>query len=187
MSDASITELLVRWREGEDKARDDLIPLVYDKLRQIAAGYLSGERYAHTLTPTAVVNEAYLRLANNHIAWKDRTHFIGIAARLMRQVLVDYARSRRASKRGGEWQRVTLQAGDSAAESTAADIVAIDLALEKLAAFDRRKAHLVDLMIFGGLTAAEAAQALGISEATLFREWKLARAWLQRELTSDAS
>lgn len=180
----AITALLERWREGDPHAIEDLTPLVYDELRRIAARHLAGERSNITLCATEVVHEAYQKLSGAGVDWKDRAHFYAIASRLMRQVLVDHARTRNRQKRGGEWQRVTLTGRDSAAMDATIDILAIQEALEQLASFDPRKAEIVDLMIFGGLTAAETAGVLGISEPTVFRDWRVARAWLQQALKS---
>ena len=183
MSDASITQLIAKWRGGDYAALEALTPLVYDNLRQIASRHMAKENSWHTLSPTAVVHEAYLRLQSYQSGVQDRAHFLALAAREMRRVLVDHARRFKSQKRGGaDWQRVTLS-GDGAAEETkAVDILAIEEALAKLAALDERKARIVDLMIFGGLTADEAAEAMEISSSTVNREWRIARAFLQNEL-----
>jgi RNA polymerase sigma factor (TIGR02999 family) len=178
----AITLLLERWREGDPTAIHDLTPLVYDHLKRIAARHLRGERTDLTLCATEVVHEAYQRLAGAGVDWQDRGHFYAVASRQMRQVLVDHARSRGRDKRGGDWQRVTLSGNDPGSAGSTADILAVQQALERLEAFDPRKARIVDLMVFGGLTAAESAAVLGISEPTLYRDWKVARAWLQQEL-----
>ena len=184
MPEATISQLLLQWRGGDGAALDALTPLVYDNLRQIASRHLAREHAGHTLSPTAVVHEAYMRLQGYQAGVQDRAHFLALAAREMRRVLVDYARRRNSSKRGGaDWQRVTLSEGGAAAEGAkAVDILAVEEAMTKLAALDERKARIVDLMVFGGLTAAEAAQALQVSTATVNREWRLARAFLQHEL-----
>lgn len=178
----AITMLLERWRGGDAEAFNELTPLVYDQLRRIAARHLAGERRDLTLCATEVVHEAYQKLAAGGVDWQDRAHFYAVASRQMRQVLVDHARARNRQKRGGEWQRVTLSGRDPGGEAISAGILAVQQALDKLESFDPRKARIVDLLVFGGLTSAEAAGVLGISEPTLFRDWKVARAWLQREL-----
>jgi len=183
----AITALLGRWREGDPRAFDDLTPLVYDDLRRIPPPHLAGERADITLCATEVVHEAYQKLAVAGVSWKDRGHFYAIASRLMRQVLVDHARSRKRQKRGGAWQRVTLSGKDAATDESTADILTVHDALEKLASFDSRKAQIVDLMVFGGLTAGEVADALGVSEPTVFRDWRVARAWLQQALKAPQS
>lgn len=181
---SEITALLVRWREGDDGALNALTPLVYDNLRHIAARYLTRERDGFTLCATEVVHEAYQRLAGADVAWQDRAHFLAIASRQMRQVLVDYARNKGRRKRGGdEWQRVTLNDAEGA-DPQQVDILSIQEALERLAAFDARKAEIVDLMVFGGLKGKDVADTLGISEHTVWREWRMARAWLYQELKS---
>ena len=181
----AITVLLERWREGDPNAIHDLTPLVSDQLRRIAARHLRGERSDLTLCATEVVHEAYQKLAGAGVEWQDRAHFYAVASRQMRQVLVDHARSRNRDKRGGGWQQVSLSAHDAAVAAPVADILAVQQALERLESFDPRKAKIVDLMVIGGLTAAETAQILDISEPTLFRDWKVARAWLQQELRSQ--
>lgn len=183
MSEATITQLLGQWRAGNEAALEELTPLVYDSLRQIASRHMAKENVSHTLSPTAVVHEAYLRLQNYQSGINDRSHFMAIAAREMRRVLVDHARRRDTQKRGGnDWQRVTLAEDGAAEQGEAVNIIAVDEAMNKLAAMDDRKARVVELLAFGGLTAAEAAIELGISEATVNREWRFARAFLQREL-----
>lgn len=194
-SPTPVTILLARWRQGDSAALDELTGILYERLRQIAERQMAAERGGHTLSPSALLHEAYLRLSGVEMDWKDRAHFLAMAAREMRRVLIDHARSKKRQKRGGDaWQRVTLP-GEGAAEGgglpvpaaaggdlDAVDILAVHAALDKLAEFDPRKAKLVELTIFGGLTNTEAAHVLEISEATLFREWRLARAWLKHEL-----
>lgn len=181
--ESPVTVLLIRWRDGDEAALNELTPLVYDNLRRIAARHLAGERAGFTLCATEVVHEAYQRLLGANVAWQDRAHFMAIASRQMRQVLVDYARTKGRQKRGGDdWQRVTLTERGEAAGGEQIDILAIQDVLEKLAAFDQRKAQLVDLMVFGGLKGNEVAELLGIPEHTVWREWRLARAWLHHEL-----
>jgi RNA polymerase sigma factor (TIGR02999 family) len=162
---------------------DEMVPLVYSELRRLAAHYLRGERRNHTLQPTALVNEAYLCLvAQKRLQWKNRAHFLAIAARTMRHILVDHARARGAWKRGGDRQRITLDESVAATLGRDVDFVALDQALSKLAAFDPMKSRLVELRFFGGLTAEEAAEVLDVSPATVKRTWTLAQAWLYREL-----
>jgi RNA polymerase sigma factor (TIGR02999 family) len=187
MSDLSpsVTVLLVRWREGDRAALDALTPLVYDNLRRIAARHLARERSGFTLCATEVVHEAYEKLAGADIPWQDKAHFLAIASRQMRQVLVDYARTRGRQKRGGnEWQRVTFAGVEEAAKEEQVDILSIQDALERLASFDPRKADIIDMMVFGGLKGKEVADVMSIPEHTVWREWRMARAWLHQELKS---
>jgi len=178
----SVTVLLDRWRAGDTHAVDALVPLIYSELKRIAEQYLRMERAGHTLQPTALVNEAYLRLTDQERgAAVNRAHFIGISANLMRQVLVDHARARNAAKRDGG-QRVALSESDHPAQSVDVDLVAVDAALERLAEFDARLARLVEMRFFGGLSIEETAAALDVSPATVKREWATAKAWLNREL-----
>jgi RNA polymerase sigma factor (TIGR02999 family) len=181
---ADVTRLLARWSRGEQEALDELLPLVYGELRRMAGRQLRAERQEHTLTPTALVHEVYLRLVDQRRAdWQNRTQFFAIAARLMRRVLVDHARARLAGKRGGSAVFVPLeQAGDPPAASTVADVLAVDESLARLAALDADQARLVELRFFGGLTVEEIAPLLGRSERTVKREWRLARAWLFHDL-----
>lgn len=185
--DSPITSLLHRWRGGDQEALNSLTGLVYDNLRRIAARHLMRERSGFTLCATEVVHEAYQRLAGAEIAWQDRAHFLAVASRQMRQVLVDHARTRGRQKRGGdEWQRVTLNEVGESAEAEPVDILIIHEALERLASFDPRKADLVDLMAFGGLSGKDVAEVMNIPEHTVWREWRMARAWLHQELKSIA-
>jgi RNA polymerase sigma factor (TIGR02999 family) len=178
-----VTQLLERWGGGDQSALDELTPLVYAELRKLAAAYLRRERPGHTLQATALVNEAYLRLVGRkHARWQGRSHFYGIAARLMRQVLVEHARGHRAEKRGGGRAAVTLGHAEEVAGSPELDILAVHEALERLAAFDAQQARVVELRFFGGLSIEEAAEALGVGHATVEREWGLARTWLRKEL-----
>lgn len=185
---ADVTGLLRAWSAGDAAALDALLPLVYDELRRQAARALQREAGGHTLQATALVHEAYLRLVDQRpAAWEGRTQFFGIAARLIRQVLVDAARTRMAAKRGGEARRLTLGAleRDGAAPDDGADgvdLLALDDALERLAALDPLPARVVELRYFAGLTIEETARALGVSPATVKREWAVARGWLRREL-----
>jgi len=176
--------LLRQWREGNQHAFERLSELVYDELRRMARGYLAGERRDHTLQPTALVHETYLRLVDQTaMAFEDRRHFFALAATTMRRILVDHARGQRCEKRGGDQQRVTLDAvGELAAADRAAEVLAVDEALERLAVEDRLKASVVELRFFGGLTNDEVASVLGLSEPTVRRHWRTAKLWLHREL-----
>jgi len=179
-----VTAILQEWREGSPEALERLMGIVYAELRRLAAHYLSRERTGHTLQPTALVHEAYVRLIDQRVPWQGRTHFFGVAAQMMRRVLVDHARSRQAEKRGGDGERVTLSAAEGLAQTPGIDLLALDAALEKLGALDERQARIVELRYFGGLTNEETALAIGVSAATVKREWTLARAWLKRELSA---
>lgn len=183
-SPGAITELLERSRGGDEPAAGLLVPLVYGELRRIAASCLRRERAGHTLQATALVHEAYLRLLKDHsLSFQNRAHFLGIAARAMREILVEHARARDATKRGGERRRITLDEAIAATRDRHVDVLAIHEALERLAALDAQHARLVELRFFGGLTNEEAAEALGVSVATIKRTWSAARAWLYRELS----
>jgi RNA polymerase sigma factor (TIGR02999 family) len=180
---AGVTDLLTRWQGGDIATLERLIPLVYRELRQLAQGYLRQERSGHTLQSTALVHEAYLRLAaQESLQVHSRAHFLAIAARVMRHVLVDYARNKEAGKRGSNPQKVTLSAIEANAAPTDVDVVALDDALEALAAIDPQQAQVVELRFFAGLSIEETAETLDISEATVKRDWSTARAWLYREL-----
>lgn len=182
----SVPELLSGARSGDESAVAALMPLVYDELRRLAAKYLRRERPGQTLQATALVNEAYMRLVKDrNLAWQDRAHFIGIAAHSMRQILVDRARARGSQKRGGVRHQVTLDESALAETGAIADVLAVDQALERLAALDPQQARVVELRFFGGLTVEETAEALGISPATVKRDWSVARAWLHRELSPE--
>ena len=186
MPSTPVTGLLLQWGQGDERALERLIPLVQHELRQIARRYMARERADHTLQATALVNEAYLRLVDaNAVVWQDRTHFFAIAARVMRRILVDHARARRAQKRGGPAARVTLDEALVVAAEPEHDFVALDAALEALAAFDGRKSRVVELRFFGGLSVEETAAVLKVSPATVMLDWKLAKAWLQREMRGD--
>jgi len=178
-----VTQLLLAWGQGDEAARDELILLVYETLRRIARHHLRGERAGHTLETTELINEAYLKLVDQSVSWQSRAHFFGIAARLMRQLLVDYARSRGRFKRGGDQWRISLTAAAEIAEERAVDLLALDEALETLARVDPQKSHIVELRFFGGLTIEETAQVMGVSTPTVERGWRAARAWLQSELS----
>ena len=177
------TGLLLKWGQGDESALDRLIPLVQRELHQIARRCMAGERAGHSLQATALVNEAYLRLINaGNVAWHDRAHFLAVAARLMRRILVDHARSRQYQKRGGDAVRVTLDEALVVASEPDQDVVAIDEALTALAAVDARKSQVVEMRFFGGLTLDETAEALHVSRDTVKRDWKMAKLWLLREL-----
>ena len=179
----AVTRLLVAWQEGNQQAFDDLIPLVYQELRRIASRARRRERAGHTLQTTALVHEAYLRLVDQrHVHWQSRAHFFAIAAQAMRRILIDRARRDRAAKRGGGVEMVTLtEVADWPAVSRL-DVLALDEALTRLAAFDPRKSRIVEMLCFGGLSVDEAADVLQISERTVHREWKVAKAWLYRAM-----
>jgi RNA polymerase sigma-70 factor (ECF subfamily) len=183
-SSIDVTGLLVRWSRGEPEALDRLMPVIYAECRRIAAQQLRKEHRDHTLDPTALVHELYLRLVDQRRAsWANRTQFFGVAAQLMRRVLVDYARARQAHKRGGSATFVSLAAAaDTPDESRVADVLAIDEALERLAAFDPEQVRIIELRFFAGLTVEETARLVGRSPRTVKREWRLAKAWLYREL-----
>jgi RNA polymerase sigma factor (TIGR02999 family) len=183
-----VTELLVRWRSGDQQALDALMPLVYDELRRLAHHYLRQERSDHTLQSTALVHEAYLRLAGQHPPeWQNRAHFFGIAARIMRQILVEHARSRAAAKRGGSACRLTLDAAVALPSQPAVDVVELDRALTDLAELDPQQSRIVELRFFGGLTIEDTSEVLGISPATVKRDWVTARAWLFREISGETT
>jgi RNA polymerase sigma factor (TIGR02999 family) len=181
-----INKLLADWGRGDEVARDELIPVVYDELRRLARRRLRSERPDHTLQSAALVNEAYLRLARqNTPQWQNRAHFFGVAAQLMRHILVDHARNRLAAKRGAGAPRLTLEPELAPARESGVDLVALDDALGKLAALDAQQARLIELRFFGGLSINETSVVLGISPATVKREWVTARAWLRRELKRE--
>jgi len=184
-SPQQVTQLLVAWGGGDQAARDELMPLVYEELRRLAHKCMRRERPAHTLQTSALLNEAYVRLVDQkNIQWQDRAHFFGIAARLMRQVLVDYARTRNYAKRGGDNRRVSLDEAMIVSRERAAEVVALDEALKTLAEIDPRQSQIVELRFFGGLSIDETAEVLAVSPGTVMRDWTLAKAWLRRALTS---
>ncbi len=185
---SEVTELLVRWRSGDREALDSLLPLVYDELRRIARHYLQGERSGHTLQSTALVNEAYVRMvAQDFPEWQSRAHFFAVAAQLMRQILVDYARSHRASKRGGNVCKVALDEAEGQPLKIDIDILALDEALKELAEMDQQQSRVVELKFFAGLSIEDTAEVLGISPSTVKRDWVTARAWLYRELDRSST
>ena len=181
---SDVTALLIAWGRGEAEARERLIPLVYAELRQLAAGAMAAERRDHTLEPTALVHETYMKLIRQaEVPWESRAHFFGVAARLMRQILVDHARAHGAGKRGGGKPRLTLDSAlATAAGGNEVELIALDDALTALSRIDADQARVVELRFFGGLSVPETAEALGVSAATVKRDWAVARAWLFRRL-----
>ena len=187
-SSQEVTHLLLAWRQGEKEALDKLIPVVYEELRHLAHSYMRGEHQGHALQTTALVNEAYLRLMDcSKVNWQNRAHFLAISAQLMRRILVDYARSRLYLKRGGAIERVSLEESKIITAGRDPDLIELDDALRALAVVDARKCQVVELRFFGGLTAEETAEVLGVSPDTVLRDWKLARTWLARELKKAAT
>ena len=185
-SPQDVTQLLVAWRNGDESARDELMPLVYQELHRLAQQYMSRERPGHTLQTSALVNEAFLRLVDQRdVQWQNRAHFFGIAGQMMRRILVDHARNRRYAKRGGGAAQVSLDEELIVSEERSAEVVALDEALGRLAAFDQRKSQVVELKFFGGLSIEETAEVLGVSPGTVMRDWTLARAWLRREMSDN--
>ena len=188
-SPRAVTEWLIAWSQGDEAALDQLIPLVHDELRQLAKRYMRrerGQRSARTLQTTALVNEAYLRLIDaQRVQWQNRAHFFAIAARLMRRILVDYARSQNYAKRGGGLPQVSLDEAMTLAVGQAPDLVALDDALNELTRIDERKGHVIELRFFGGLSVEETAEVLKVSPDTVMRDWRLAKAWLLRELSGE--
>jgi RNA polymerase sigma factor (TIGR02999 family) len=181
--DGEITALLVRWQRGDANALEALIPLVYQDLRRVAQRYLAHERPGHTLQSTALVNEVYLRLVpTQHFEWQNRTHFFALAAKIMRQILVDHARGRLSEKRGGDAIRLSLEAAEEVALPSTVDVLALDDALNKLEQMDEQQCRVVELKFFAGLSNADAATALNTSVSTVKRDWTTARAWLLREM-----
>jgi len=183
-SPAAVTELLVAWRDGDESALSQLMPVVHAELSRLARHAMRGERPSHTLQTTALVNEAYLRLVDlSGVTFNDRAHFFAMSARLMRRILVDHARSRQYLKRGGGAVVVSFDEGLTVGPEPSTDLVALDDALKALAEIDPRKSQVVELRFFGGLSVEETATALNISEATVMRDWRLAKAWLLKQVT----
>jgi RNA polymerase sigma-70 factor (ECF subfamily) len=179
-----VTALLMDWRGGDDEAIHRLVPLVHEELRQLARRHMAGERHDHVLQATALVNEVYLRLIDiRRVQWQDRAHFFAMAARLMRRILVDFARATKNQKRGGDLERVTFDQNLPVAGDSPDDLIAIDDALQALAGQYDRKAKVVELRFFGGLSVEETAAVLKISEETVMRDWKFAKNWLMREMS----
>lgn len=186
MDESRITRLLQAHASGDDDAMDELIPLVYNEMHKMAKGRLIGERPDHTYSATALVHEAYLKLVDfNRIDWKNRSHFFGMASQVMRNILVDYAVKQKAQKRGGKRHRVTLGEEHIKRELNLEEIISVDQVLKKLEKLDERQSKVVECRFFGGLTIKETANTLGISQATVSRDWKVARAWLNRELGTE--
>ena len=183
---SEVTQLLREWSGGRQEARDELLGLVYEPLRAIASRHLHREREGHTLQPTALVNELYLKLVGQRsVAWNDRAHFFAVAAQVMRRILVDHARRKKSDKRGGDMIPVTIGAALDLAATETVDVVALDVALENLEKIFPQQARVVELRFYAGLTIDETASVLGVSPATISREWTMARAWLRRELSAQ--
>ena len=183
-----VTQLLIAWSNGDHAAREQLMSVVYEELHRLARRYMRNESPGHTLQTSALVNEAFIRLVDQkNVHWQNRSHFFGIAAQMMRRILVDYARSRNYAKRGGGARQVSLDEGLVASEERSAEVVAVHEALEELAKIDPRKAQVVELKFFGGLTIDEVAEVVGVSPATVALDWTMAKAWLRREISREAS
>jgi RNA polymerase sigma factor (TIGR02999 family) len=184
--DEQVSQLLASWANQEPSARERLMPLVYEELRRLAHHYMRGERQNHTLQTTGLVNEVYLRLAGlDRLQWRDRAHFMAMAATLMRRILVDYARERRSEKRGGDISITSIEDRDAPGPERRLDLIALDEALTRLASFDAQQSRIVEMRFFGGLTVEETADAMNISPTTVKREWASARAWLHHELVAS--
>jgi RNA polymerase sigma-70 factor (ECF subfamily) len=183
---SEVTQLLREWSGGRQEARDELLGLVYEPLRAIAGRHLNREREGHTLQPTALVNELYLKLVDQRrVAWNDRAHFFAVAAQVMRRILVDHARRKKSGKRGGDLIAVTIGAVMELAAAEEFDVIALDVALENLEKIFPQQAKIVELRFYAGLTIDETAEVVGVSAATISREWTMARAWLRRELSKS--
>jgi len=181
-----VTAILLSWSDGDREAPAKLMPLVYDELRRLARDYLRRERPDHTLQPTALVNEAYLRIVDQtRVSWQNRAQFFGLAAQLMRHILVDHARTRMAAKRGGNMHKLSLDEAWMTIEERATELVRLDEALKALAQIDERKSQVVEMRFFGGLSVEETASALGVSDKTVMRDWRIAKLWLHRELSES--
>jgi RNA polymerase sigma factor (TIGR02999 family) len=181
-----ITQLLVAWSDGDQTARDKLMPLVYEELHRLAHQYMKRESPGHTLQTSALVNEAFVKLVDQrNVLWRNRAHFYGIAAQLMRRILVDHARSRKTAKRGGGVPAMSFDDGLYISKKRSGEVVAVHEALEQLAKFDQRKGQIVELRFFGGLSIDETAEVLGVSPGTVMRDWTLAKAWLLREISPE--
>src|SRR6185295_18307591 len=182
----NVTQLLMGWGNGDKEALDQMVPIVYDELRRQAARYLRRERVGHTLQTTALIHEAYVRLVDQrNVQWQNRAHFFGIAAQLMRRILVDHARTKKRVKRGGSDVKVSLADATIAVKEQDLDVVALDEALTRLAEIDEQQSRVVELRFFSGLTVEETAEVMGISPATVKRDWSMAKAWLHRELSGE--
>ena len=185
---SNITQLLIAWGNGDQAALEALAPCIQQELHRLASHYMAGERRGHVLQATALVNEAYLRLVDwQHVEWNNRAHFFGVAAQMMRRVLVDFARSHRRVKRGGQALEVSLSEAADAAQTAQVDVIALDEALKRLEELDPRQSRVIELRFFGGLSLEETAEALRVSVGTVRRDWSLARAWLFRELSNRAA
>ncbi|HEX7807965.1 MAG TPA: sigma-70 family RNA polymerase sigma factor [Thermoanaerobaculia bacterium] len=185
---SAVTELLLDWSRGNRAALDRLLPLVQESLHDIARGHLRHERADHSLEPSALVNELYLRLVDQRqVTWRDRAHFFGVAAQIMRNILIDHARRKHSEKRGGGWTRITLSRAFAAPDEDRVDIIVLDDALTRLAAIFPQQARIVELRYFTGMTIEETAEVMHVSPATVKREWGMARAWLRREVSERAS
>lgn len=181
-----VTRLLSDWKSGDEAALNRLIPLIYDDLHRLARRYMAAEQTGHPLQTTALVHEVYLRLVDaNSIDWQDRAHFYAICARLMRRILIDFARSRNYQKRGAQFAHIQLEEAATVSEAAGSEILAVDEALKQLAEVDSRKSDVVEMRFFGGMTVEETAAALRVSAETVARDWKLAKAWLLRELSHE--
>ncbi len=186
-SAGDVTNLLLSWGQGDETALQRLVPLVHDELHRLAGRQMRGERQGHVLQTTGLVNEAYVRLIDlSRVQWQDRAHFFSMASRVMRRILVDYARSRNSLKRSGGVRRVSLDEAAEVSGERRVDLVALDDALAALAVVDQRKGHVVEMRFFGGLSVEETAAALHVSVETVTRDWRLAKAWLRRELRRGA-
>jgi RNA polymerase sigma factor (TIGR02999 family) len=187
-SPPQITQLLKDWSNGDEAARDQLMPLVYEELRRMAHRYMRKERPGHTLQTSALVHEAFVRLVDQkEVHWQNRAHFFGIAAQMMRRILVDHARGRHYDKRGADASHVSLEEGATVSAERAAEVVALDDALTSFATVDPRKSRVVELRFFGGLSIEETAAVLAVSPGTVMRDWTLAKAWLRREMNPDST
>ncbi len=190
LSPRDVTGLLLEWQQGDAAALDKLTPLIYDELRRMAHRYVNRERNGHTLQTTELVNEAYARLlgrseGNQKIRWQNRSHFFGVTAKIMRHILIDHARRRHYAKHGGDARQVSLENAAVMSHQRAAELVALDEALDELAKLDPRKSRVVELRYFGGLSLEETAETLAVSLMTVRRDWRAARAWLYKEVMSD--
>ncbi len=186
MSTQGVTNLLIELSNGKRDVVDELLPIIYDELKRIAANYLRRERSDHTLQPTALVNEAYMKMIDiTQVSWQNKAHFVGVAANQMRRILVDHARHHNAQKRGGEFHIMTLNEEIDHADEQSADLIALDDALNELAKMDPVKAQIVELRYFGGLTTDETAEVLGVSSITIKRHWKMTKAWLYGQLAKS--
>ncbi|MEQ1606503.1 MAG: sigma-70 family RNA polymerase sigma factor [Pyrinomonadaceae bacterium] len=186
MSTQGVTNLLIELSNGKRDVVDELLPIIYDELKRIAANYLRRERSDHTLQPTALVNEAYMKMIDiTQVSWQNKAHFVGVAANQMRRILVDHARHHNAQKRGGEFHIMTLNEEIDSSDEQSADLIALDDALTELAKMDPVKAQIIELRYFGGLTTDETAEVLGVSPITIKRHWKMTKAWLYGQLTKN--